>query len=116
METTRFVEIKTPCVSQEEAKKIALSVLNNRLASSARIVPMKSIYWWENVLHEGDEFLLVFYTAAENYPSIVEKIRALHSYEAPSIVAVEIIKSPDEFKIWVSETANIPLAESDLSF
>ena len=51
--------------------------------------PMRSVYRWQGAIEQADEVLLLAKTAADRTPALVSRLRELHPYELPEIVAVE---------------------------
>jgi len=99
-----FVSIHITSSDQEEAEKIGETVVKERLAACANIVPnIRSVYWWNDTLEKSDETLLILKTTEENTETIIRRIKELHSYENPCIVALPIIKGSIEYLKWIKE-------------
>lgn len=78
--------------SREEAESIARALLDERLVACANLLPgCRSLYLWQGALEEADETLVLFKTTRNRYRAFEERLRALHPYELPEIVAL----SPD---------------------
>ena len=78
--------------SREEAESIARTLLDERLVACANLLPgCRSLYLWQGALEEADETLVLFKTTRNRYRAFEERLRALHPYELPEIVAL----SPD---------------------
>ncbi|MFT6399923.1 MAG: periplasmic divalent cation tolerance protein [Bradymonadia bacterium] len=110
---TYFVYVT--CASIEEAKTIAMSVVGERLAACANIIPgMESIYWWEGELEQGNETVLVLKTPQDKLGHLMGRATELHSYDLPCIVALEIADASPEYLAWlVRETrANSVVGDS----
>lgn len=72
--------------TKDEARKIAIHLLERRLVACANILSMQSIYWWEERLNEGEEWLLLAKTSEEMFPKVVEEVEKIHPYEVPCII------------------------------
>ena len=70
--------------SEDEARKIARHLVEQRLAACVNIVPrMESIYRWQGKLESSGEWLLLIKTTVERFPAVRDAIRDLHSSELP---------------------------------
>jgi periplasmic divalent cation tolerance protein len=95
-------------VSDEaEAKTIARTVVNERLAACANLLgPIQSVYWWDGKVCDGTEAAVVLKTSADRQDELIERIRSLHSYECPCMVCLPIAAGNADFLSWiVAETA-----------
>jgi len=91
--------------SEEEARKIARHLVEGRLAACVNIVPhITSIYPWQSKIEEGREWLLLIKTGAEMFARVQATIRALHSYELPECIAVDIADGSLEYLQWMEST------------
>ena len=73
---------------REEAQRLARSLVEERLAACVNLLgPVLSVYRWQEAVEEAEEFVLIVKTAAERFAALEQRVRALHSYEVPCIVA-----------------------------
>jgi len=94
----------------EEARAIGRAVVEARLAACANILdPMASLYWWEGAVQEGRETVLILKTRAELADAVTAKIRELHSYSCPCVVALPVAGGNPAFLEWIAaETRDAP--------
>jgi len=86
----------------EEARRIAEHLVNARLAACVQILPeIESIYRWKNELQRENEVLLLAKTTAGHFAELEKEVRALHSYETPEIVAVEVSQVSAPYRQWL---------------
>lgn len=91
------------CADHEEAKRIAQHVVGQKLAACANIFqPHIALYEWDGTLQEGEEVAMILKTTAENVEALKEAVLALHSYENPCFVALEIASGAKEFLEWIT--------------
>ncbi len=92
--------------SRDEALRIGRSLVEARLAACANILaPMTSVYWWEGAVQEDDEVAMVLKTRQDLVEPLTERIRELHSYDCPCVVALPITGGNQAFLKWIdSET------------
>ncbi len=88
--------------SEEEARKIAELLVNEKKAACVSIVPgVDSVFWWEDKLDSARESLLLVKTRASLFPEIVELVKRMHSYEVPEIIALPIIAGSEDYLKWL---------------
>ena len=89
--------------SEDEARKIALHLVEHQLAACVNIVPrIESIYRWDGKVESNGEWLLLIKTTAERFPEVCDAIRELHSYELPECVAISIEDGSPEYLQWLA--------------
>jgi periplasmic divalent cation tolerance protein len=89
------------------AEKLAGELISRRLAACVNILaPCRSVYRWQNDLHQDEEHPVLIKTTVARYAALEEAIRAAHPYELPEIVAVPIERGLPAYLDWVAaETA-----------
>jgi periplasmic divalent cation tolerance protein len=93
--------------SREEALTIGRTVVQERLAACANMLDgMTSIYWWRGALEQATEAVLILKTRAELVERLTARIRELHTYECPCVVALPIAAGNPDYLDWIArETA-----------
>jgi periplasmic divalent cation tolerance protein len=91
---------------EDEAHRIGRALVESRLAACANIIGgMNAIYWWEGEIHEGKEAILIAKTHESAVPQLMEKVRFMHSYDCPCIIALPILEGNPDYLRWIeSET------------
>ena len=102
-----MVYVTTP--DEPFARAIAESVVGQRLAACANILPgMQSIYWWNGAVESARESILILKTRQDLVDSLSDAIKSMHPYECPCIVALPIIGGNESFLEWIlSETSPV---------
>jgi len=91
--------------SESEARKIAETLVERRLAACVNIVPrVQSVYRWEGRVEHADEYLLLIKTGREREEQVYAAIRELHSYEVPECVAIQVEGGSTEYLKWISDS------------
>ena len=94
----------TNCPDEETANHIALAVVEARLAACVNILPgLRSIYRWQDRVETADEVLLLVKTSADAYPALQDRLRELHPYELPELLAVESTSGLPAYLQWVTD-------------
>ena len=87
---------------EEEAVAIGRTVVEEKLAACANIIPrIRSIYRWKGEIHDETEFFIIMKTKSGLFPALKSRIRELHSYEVPEIIAFPVARGLDEYLGWV---------------
>lgn len=92
------------CKDKAEAIKIGKAIVRDQLAACANILdPMTSIYWWKGELEEDNETVLILKTHAGLVDNLIQKVKTLHSYDVPAILALPILDGNPEYLTWLKE-------------
>lgn len=90
--------------SKEKGRDIAKELVNNKLAACVNIVSsIESIYIWNDKLVSDDENLLIIKVSSNCLEKAVSKIKELHPYEIPEIIAIKIEKGNNEYLNWIEK-------------
>ena len=99
-----FIVVLVTCGSEEEAAKIAHSLVENRLAACVNLVPsIRSIYQWEEKILDEKECLMIIKTRRERFEELKEKVKLLHSYSVPEIICFPIINGTSSYLQWLEK-------------
>ena len=102
-----FNLIYMTAASDDEAMRIGRTLVEERLAACANVIPgMRSLYWWDGRVQDDKETVLIVKTRAELVAALTERVKALHSYAVPCVVALPIEAGNSAYLDWLrSETA-----------
>ena len=90
--------------SIDEARSIAHRVIEERLAACASIVErVQSIYRWEEKIRSEAESLIIFKTTDARFSELQTRIKSLHSYSVPEIIALPIVAGSKEYLAWLGK-------------
>jgi periplasmic divalent cation tolerance protein len=86
----------------ESAARIARTLIEEGLAACVNLVPgMRSIYRWQGAVQEDAESLLIAKTRAGLVPALAARVRALHPYELPEVIALPVVAGSEPYLDWV---------------
>ncbi len=95
--------------SADEARRIGRKLVEDRLAACVNILEsMHSIYWWEGQVQDGQEAVLIAKTTQPLVPALTERVKALHSYSVPCVVALPIVAGNGEYLDWIFRETRPP--------
>ena len=104
---TRMSLVVLVTLPPERAQELARTLVTERLAGCVNILPgVQSIYRWEGEVAEDPESLLLIKTVGEQYPALEARIKSLHPYEVPEIVAVPFDRASPEFQSWLRDSVS----------
>ncbi len=102
---TDKIVILTTAGNDEQALHIANELVNKKLAACVNIIPtINSIYRWKNKVWKDTEKLLLIKTSSHLFPKVKNKIKAIHTYELPEIIAFHIERGDESVLKWIEES------------
>jgi periplasmic divalent cation tolerance protein len=98
-----LIIISTTFERKEDGEKIAEILLVENLIGCAQLSgPIQSHYRWKGKTETSVEYLLQLKTIESCYDSVEKRIRELHPYDLPEIIAVPVIHCSNEYQNWVA--------------
>jgi periplasmic divalent cation tolerance protein len=89
----------------ETARSIGRTLVEERLAACVNLIPqIESIYRWKGAIETSSETVALIKTSKGKYQMLEERIRALHPYEVPEIVSVQILDGFFEYLNWINDS------------
>ena len=109
---TAIVTVYATFPSDEEARRIARILVEERLAACANILgPCRSIYRWRGAIEEADGVAALFKVRADGAGPLLARLAELHSYDVPAAVVWPISDAIGDYARWVcEETGSDPRA------
>jgi periplasmic divalent cation tolerance protein len=85
------------------ALKIARVLVESRIVACVNVIDgATSLYWWEGQVQEEAEAILVAKTPSANVAATIAKIKELHHYSCPCVVALDIVQGNPAFLDWIT--------------
>lgn len=86
---------------------LADALVSDRLAACVNILPaVQSIYLWQGKVTLDNESLLIIKTTEERYPQLERRVKELHSYSTPEVVALRIDRGSEQYLSWLRESTS----------
>jgi len=96
------VLILCTCPDGPTGDSIASALVTERLAACVNRLPgVSSTYRWKGEVCRDTEQLLLIKTARERFAAVRDRIVALHPYELPEVIAVDIAEGLDRYLSWL---------------
>ncbi len=93
----------------DEAEKLGQALVSKRLAACVNIIPgMRSMYWWDGGVQREEEVVVLAKTRKELAQALTAEVKALHSYEVPCIVTMNIDGGDPDFLNWIAMETRAP--------
>jgi periplasmic divalent cation tolerance protein len=97
-----YIIIFVTTKDRTEAEQLSQSLLKDRLIACANLVnPIDSFFFWENKIERADECMIIMKSRLDLFKQIVEKVKGLHSYEVPEVLAFPIVDGSKEYLDWM---------------
>ena len=103
-----MIVIVTACGSTEEADRIAAALVEERLAACVQILPMRSVYRWDGRIERAEEWQLQIKTEDRLANAVEARIKALHGYDLPEILALPVAAGSAAYLGWVHAETDHP--------
>jgi periplasmic divalent cation tolerance protein len=86
-EASSYGIVSSAFANREDARRVAGVLLAEKLAACVQLMEIESHYAWKSDVRHEPEVMLLAKTRSELFPRVIERIKALHPYETPEIVA-----------------------------
>jgi periplasmic divalent cation tolerance protein len=98
-------QVTTTLPDRETAHRLGRRLVEERLAACAQVVgPVSSVYWWQGEVELAAEWYCHFKTTASRVEGLITRIRELHPYETPEIVALPVAEGDEAYLRWVADS------------
>ncbi len=92
---------------EEEAAGLARALVEAKLAACVNIITnVRSIYSWQGNIEDDREHLMIVKTQRHLFDRLAEKVREMHSYDVPEIVALPIVEGSPDYLKWLQESTD----------
>jgi len=97
-----LVIVTTTLPTEEAAELLATQLVEEELAACVQVIgPIASTYRWEGAIERSEEWYCHCKAAAPQRDALMARIKELHPYEIPEIVAVLADAVGAEYLAWV---------------
>ncbi|MDA8078746.1 MAG: divalent-cation tolerance protein CutA [Nitrospiraceae bacterium] len=101
---TDYVVVLITASGEEEAGKIAHALVSGRLAACVNIMKnIRSIYRWQGKVEDEAEALMIAKTRRSLLADLTARVKELHSYTVPEVIALPILEGSGDYLRWLGE-------------
>ncbi len=91
--------------NESDATVIARALVEARLAACVNIVNnVRSIFTWEGNIEDDSEVLMTVKTRRVLFNSLTDKVKELHPYDVPEIIALPIVDGSEDYIRWIEDS------------
>jgi len=91
-------------VPEWEAPGLARTLVEERLVACVNLATgLRSIYWWKGKIQDEPEVLCIMKTRSARFEALRSRVKELHSYEVPEIIALPILAGHEPYLEWITE-------------
>jgi periplasmic divalent cation tolerance protein len=102
---TDKILVLTTTGSEAEARTIAHSLVEQKLAACVNIIPrLQSVFRWQGKIEESEEYLLLVKTTADHFTKVRDAIKELHSYDLPECIALPVSDGSEPYLKWIESS------------
>jgi len=93
-----YIQVFTTTENKDDAREIARDLVENRLVACAQVV---GPYRWKGKIEEEEEWLCILKSRYESYEKLEDRIKSIHPYEEPEILALPVVKGSRGYLEWI---------------
>ncbi len=87
---------------EEHAAEVIRTVVGEGLAACGNLVgSVRSIYTWKGEVCDEPEVLAFVKTTGARFDALKERVVALHRYECPEVIAIDVTAGHGPYLAWV---------------
>ena len=96
----------TTLPSQEDARRLARMLVEEKLAACVQLLPIESFYRWDGKVQNEGEVLLFIKTRTALFDAAIAAIKAAHPYAVPEIVGWPFSAGHQSYLDWITEVTS----------
>lgn len=93
-----FITVPT----RDLAQSLAMDLVESHLAACVTEFPVRSTYRWQGEILQDQEIQLMVKTRADRFDDLELRVKALHPYEVPEIIAIPIRQGSEAYLNWIN--------------
>ena len=102
---TGCCQVTTTWPDRGAADDWAARAVKERLAACAQVSgPLTSTYRWQGQVERASEWYCHLKTTLDRLPALESRLRELHPYEVPEIIAVPIVQGNADYLEWIRDS------------
>ncbi|MEO6056412.1 MAG: divalent-cation tolerance protein CutA [Gemmatimonadales bacterium] len=102
-------QVTTTLPDRAAAEQVALTMVEERWAACAQVTgPVDSTYRWEGNVERATEWYCHLKTTLDRATGLRARLRELHPYQTPEIIAVPIVDGDPDYLLWIEASVTVP--------
>jgi len=94
--------------NKAQARHIGRTLVKEHLAACVNIIDnMESIYWWNGRMNNDHEVVMAAKTRMELVNALTSRVKKLHTYECPCVVAYQITGGNEQYLRWIKKETKV---------
>ncbi len=104
----KYLAIFCTVPDRETGLKISETLVKERLAACSNLLPgILSVYSWQGEIQHESEELMIIKSTEKQYEAIEKRIKALHPYQTPEIIALQLVRGSDSYLKWINQETGV---------
>ena len=100
----KYILVLTTVPEEKSGQKIAEQLVREKLAACVTVsAPSLSFYWWQGKIARETEHILFIKTRTALYQELEKRIREIHPYEIPEILALDVHQGLKDYLNWIEK-------------
>ena len=100
----KYILVLTTVPDEKSGQKIAKQLVKERLSACVTVsAASESFYWWQGEISNEKEHILFIKTKAALFTNLEKKIKEIHPYEVPEIVALPFLEGSTKYLNWIEK-------------
>ncbi len=92
-------------VPKEKGEELSGFIIQNKLGACVnRVEEVSSIYWWKGKVERDTESLLIVKTSSGRFGELLRRVKEVHPYTVPEIIALPIVAGNEDYLKWIEES------------
>jgi periplasmic divalent cation tolerance protein len=97
-----YIIVLVTTASKAEAEKISEALLKEKIIACANIInPVTSFFNWQGKQDKCEECLVIMKSRRDLFAELAERVKRLHSYEVPEVLAFPIVDGSQAYLKWL---------------
>ncbi|MEM8829458.1 MAG: divalent-cation tolerance protein CutA [Cyanobacteria bacterium P01_G01_bin.19] len=103
-DASSFCLVMVTVDSEAQGQEIATVLLTEKLAACINIMPVESFYTWSGKINRDREWQLLIKTRLDLFEELASKVKLIHSYDVPEIIALPLLSGSSSYLNWIAES------------
>ena len=99
---SNYIIVLVTTANKAEAEKISEALLKEKIIACANIInPVTSFFHWQGKVDKCEECLVVMKSRRDLFEALAERVKGLHSYDVPEVLAFPIVYGSEAYLLWL---------------